>query len=172
MLPSKSLFLWDWLYLCRTRTRGSVLVSGRWMTCEPDWSKHLSLSIGNTSSSFRTSRYWMCRLWEAYGEKSLATLEVSLIYHDDDQKRLANTEALTLSQSTAGSIFWTLDQMNQIVSHLASIGMSSCLVTHSISMTKKQKVLRKMGLYMKPVSSSVVCELRKQNSPTDIPTNR
>ncbi|KIK34657.1 hypothetical protein CY34DRAFT_17569 [Suillus luteus UH-Slu-Lm8-n1] len=30
-------------------------------------------------------------------------------------------EAITLSQSTAGSIFWTLEQMNQIINHLARI---------------------------------------------------
>ncbi|KAG2062948.1 hypothetical protein BDR04DRAFT_1164433 [Suillus decipiens] len=30
-------------------------------------------------------------------------------------------EALTLSQSTAGSMFWTLDQMNQVVAQLANI---------------------------------------------------
>ncbi|KAG2133397.1 hypothetical protein BD769DRAFT_1665667 [Suillus cothurnatus] len=30
-------------------------------------------------------------------------------------------EVMTLSQSTAGSIFWTQDQMNQIITHLAGI---------------------------------------------------
>ncbi|KAG2155194.1 uncharacterized protein EDB93DRAFT_1101784 [Suillus bovinus] len=39
----------------------------------------------------------------------------------DGKNRLAGTEAITLSQSTAGSIFWTLEQMEQIIEHLASI---------------------------------------------------
>jgi hypothetical protein len=40
----------------------------------------------------------------------------------------SSTEATTLSQSTAASMFWTLDQMNQVVNQLASIGMHVCTV--------------------------------------------
>lgn len=38
-----------------------------------------------------------------------------------------NTEATTLKQSTAASIFWTLDEMDRIAGQLAYVGMCPCL---------------------------------------------
>lgn len=58
----------------------------------------------------------------------------------------------------AGSIFWTLEQMNQIIDHLARIGTCLYLVLHSIFIMKKQKTLQKTSSYMKLASCSVVCE--------------
>lgn len=38
------------------------------------------------------------------------------------------TKALTLNQSTTTSMFWMLDQINQVVTQLANIGVCVCIV--------------------------------------------
>jgi hypothetical protein len=61
-------------------------------------------------------------------EKWFATLEVSFALLLKVMLRVtAKTEATTLKQSTAASIFWTLEEMDQIIGQLAYVGMCSCL---------------------------------------------
>ncbi|KAG2352865.1 hypothetical protein BDR07DRAFT_1383805 [Suillus spraguei] len=65
------------------------------------------------------AQYW--KHFEFFPQQSLMDVSVVRSIRREVICYLGDTEAITLSQSTAGSIFWTLDQMNQIISHLASI---------------------------------------------------
>jgi len=66
-----------------------------------------------------------------------------LWYFSANQNELSKEkEASLIGKSTAASIFWTLDQMDRIIANLASVGTCSCLASHSILMTKGQKILQ------------------------------
>ncbi|KAG1783332.1 hypothetical protein EV702DRAFT_1041021 [Suillus placidus] len=55
------------------------------------------------------------------------------------------TEATTLGQSSAASMFWTLDQMNQIGTHLATIGKPGLSDIHSLLTGRILYILHRVG---------------------------
>lgn len=132
----KSALLCNYLFffsivLYRARTRGSVLVSGQ--TNIVSLILMLQCFTGDTLNFFRTSSTWQAHTLDAHAEKFFATLEVSPIllqWYLELPERII--EATTLNQSTAATIFWTLDQMRQVDVQLASVGMcpKSCPAEH------------------------------------------
>ncbi|KAG2046040.1 hypothetical protein BDR06DRAFT_977774 [Suillus hirtellus] len=80
------------------------------------------------------------------------------------------TEALTLSQSTAASMFWTLDQMNQVVAQLASIENESIEETGIVFCCRILYILRHyqyLHRYNQPearlIQTHTVRERRRKN---------